>query len=53
MRPLEDVQDILRAIHGKSGDRTKILLAQHDRAGFVRHRYLLVRIIELPLPVIR
>jgi hypothetical protein len=36
---LEDFQDLLRALGGVAGDLTKVLLAQDDLAGFVRHGY--------------
>jgi hypothetical protein len=36
---LEDLQDCLRALSGIPGDLTKVLPAQNDLAGFVRHGY--------------
>jgi hypothetical protein len=36
---LEDLQDFLRARSGVPGDLTKVLHAQNDLAGFVRHGY--------------
>src|SRR5215203_3352657 len=36
---LEDLQHFLRALSGVTGDLTKVLHAQNDLAGFVRHGY--------------
>src|SRR5215510_4374357 len=37
---LEDLQDFLSALSGVTGDLTKVLHAQNDLAGFVRHGVL-------------
>jgi hypothetical protein len=41
VRSLEDLQRILRALGGVTGDPTKVPHAQNDLAGFVRHGYSL------------